>query len=276
MTQRIGYVTDNQGMTWICLAALLITASEPERTETIGFVGFSRNDAVAAWRVTTRLIYPEYVDSYALVRVAEVDSGRMLGTYRWSPITRRSRNGQTLRLADDERAALYPEWQQAEQRGAWEKLHRQNRWRSTRLPMNEGTVRIAVVGYTQAMVTATSDALTVRVPAGEPADFDTVARLEDGTSSGLGRLTTSAGEHELSTDVVVYASTDGRAAAVVHAIREAVQVRSLLALARLPDPIASGRIGAGHLNQYERSFRRIFVAVHPELRQIYDAFTPRP
>ena len=262
------------------LLALATTSLAPPVDHSVEFLGFSRGDALAAWRTQVTHAQPNgSVDHFALVKLIEVNSTRLVATFRDGAIYRVDPQGHR-HPASKSLAAVNPEWRDAGPHAAWLRLQRKGRFNKRILEFKDSLVRIMLdQDSTQAAVHADEKKhLWVDGQPGRPLGYVPIARLFEGEMMPLGhyRLDTPAQE-PVRAELQVFHSVDGRCIAVINhffVANGAPPVDRAVILRTDPkDPI--GNTGMGTLEMVEaqaRSTERAFREVHPKEIKDYDKY----
>ncbi|HET6347299.1 MAG TPA: hypothetical protein VFH51_20370 [Myxococcota bacterium] len=268
-------------MMWLALVASLasLAPQAPGRAHTtVSFIGFSRGEAVCAWRETVvRSQGRGLTDRFSLVRIVETKTERTLGVFREGGIQRRDQHGAFIYTDDAILVRDNPEWARAGARSAWAHIAREGRFRAIRIDFKDTVVRLDLdrdvspeeVGVEDKTIVVTSDPHT-------PVGYIPVARLMNGNLLPLGHFRAEASpEGRLFAEVQVYHSVTGRHIAILNHFEEedgdVVRADATKVVATPEVPISSIKIGTMQLIQNEsKAIQKMFKEMHPEAARDWD------
>jgi hypothetical protein len=185
---------------FISMGLVALLAMAPVRKE-VTFLGFSENEKACAWQVNIKDRKGKI--EYSWVNIAEVESNEIVATFR---------NSKTTAKALDD-----PHFAKAQSQAAWTHFKRQANFWMKPIPMDEGTVRLAVDDDTQAALHAAQKEIVVEGEMGSPVGFRPVTYLVDGKLVSLGHYRIAGAEgHTIRTTVEVYRSKSAFRVAVLN------------------------------------------------------------
>lgn len=172
------------------IAIQAIVTAPADHQERLEFVGFSKAEDTATWRVWVEQPTPDgHTDRFQLIRVVDCTTGERIGHIRQGRATRVDRLGRRARLTPPERiASENPIWQQALPARVWKKAKRRTRFRHKRIELDDSAIQF--VPHPDAHMTARRDGNTMTFSGdpGSPIGFDLEARLFDGRQVNMGRV----------------------------------------------------------------------------------------
>ena len=123
-------------MTLLAAPATAVAAGDNgNKTEKqVTFVGFSVDETKAAWHIQINRSNGDGTrDQYAIYRLVGVDSGTILGSYRFGTIRRLDARGKPIRIKAAKLGAANPMWTQAARERDWKALDKQYKFDAARL-----------------------------------------------------------------------------------------------------------------------------------------------
>ena len=259
-------------------------AASAQAGKDIKFIGFSGNDAVCAWRVTTHRHQPGGdVDTFTLVRIVDTRNNRLVATLRDSGISRVGASGHKKAAAEHTLSQDNPDYAAAGARSMWPKLKQKGHFTFVQLTFKNNTVRL-IADQDSRLATKPDDKkyLHVASEAGQPLGYVPVARLFEGEMMPLGHYRLEgASEEPLRADLKIYHSHSGIVIAVLntfhlpeapdHTFSEAAVLRTAP-----NDPIGSTDMGMMEMiDAQARSAEIGFKSMHPEEAKDYDMYVGR-
>jgi len=256
--------------------ALTILATAPQ-SQSIDFVGFSRNEAIAAWKTTVTTPQDNGVFYlYTLVTVVDAKTGETVGIFRGTGGVRK--NGKGRRLAESTLSTLAPQYAQALPRAQWQKLRRKIRFVKKHLEMNDSALRLQPDGDTELSASASKKAIDTTGNMGGPVGYTAIARLWDGSLTSLGRFRVE-GQRSQRTNghLEAFFSSTGHGVVLVNRFTTAGSHRDEIKVIRLArEPIATVYIGTMNLaNVSLRHGEKLYKEMHPRGAPLYDKLVDR-
>lgn len=239
-------------MLWAVLAVVVTNAE---------FIGFSRNNQVAAWRLAVRdeapaIGCPDHFTLGVAQNVAQnvaVPESQTL--FLLSPLAERCRQ-------DDLKTALSQK--------QWQALLARGGFRALKLPMKDSTFRLRDLSTRRARIWADKASITIQAAPGQTLAYEPIVRLYDGRQVSLGVQEQAPSEHQsLTGHVTAFHSTTGYALATIHELAGRVWVQ----LTELPAPVGTHAIGTLNvIRENDTSVRRIFRDMHPSMARAFDRY----
>ncbi len=258
-------------------AALLSLNLLAASSQSIEFLGFSRNEAIAAYRVA---IHHErdggLADRYALVCVISMEQGDVAAVFRDSSIERVDARGKRVSVARSLLLEDNPLYAEAEAAESWRRLRARAGLRSRKLPMDESIVRLQPHNDVRLAAEAKKDAIELSAETGSPVGFTTVIRSVDADHrAGRSYRVEGAPGERISGRVTAYHSPSGYSVAVLAEFTVGGATKlSQIGVHRLEEsPVGTYRIGTHTLAlENLRMGEAYFKNVHPESRGDFDRF----
>ena len=243
------------------IAIQAIVTAPADHQERLEFVGFSKAEDTATWRVWVEQPTPDgHTDRYQLIRVVGL--------------------GRRARLTPPERiASENPIWQQALSARVWKKAKRRTRFRHKRSELDDSAIQF--VPHPDAHMTARRDGNTMTFSGdpGSPIGFDLEARLFDGRQVNMGRVRVrGVPNRAVNASLHFFLSPSG------HHVADRVRVRSdtpgyenrfdFDRVVRFPDrPLGVNTIGTFRvLREHAKLTADRFGEMHPGQQGLYESY----
>lgn len=193
-------------------------AHAPRCSETVDFLGFSRNERTLALRTTAACHGADgSVDTLQLVKLIDVGNGRILATYEEAP-SWRTAHGRRHLLGRVTLAAAYPSLAQVQSPAAWSRVRAAGAFVAHRHDFADASVRLRLDasrgGDPALQLRAEHRCLLVQARRQAEVRFTVVARLADGQHAELGHFVRPAGLTSAAA-LSVYTSKPGHRVALV-------------------------------------------------------------
>ncbi|MEM6733091.1 MAG: hypothetical protein AAF658_16155, partial [Myxococcota bacterium] len=165
---------------------------DPTHEEQLEFIGFSRHEDAAAWRV--KVIRPTDqggFDRFTVIRLVDTKTGEIIGHVRQGKARRTDTLGRRERLSPAERiASENPMWLHALPAKFWKKTRRKVRFSSKPVKVEDGAIRFIADEDADMTISVEDDEkmLVVRSDPGSPIGLLPTARLYDGARIPLGHV----------------------------------------------------------------------------------------
>ena len=172
--------------TALLIIAATLTAPQPSKTVT--FVGFSKNESTAAFRVDVVQGNADgaSVDRFSLIRLVETSSSSLLATFKGSGVTRKWNDGRRRHVKQAVLSRANPEWDEAIPKKEWTKLRKKGRFKGKVLQMDDSTLRLSRDTDAPGELKAEPKWIDFRGQRGAPVGFQPIARMVDGEMMSLG------------------------------------------------------------------------------------------
>ena len=262
----------------VILTSVLLLAVQP--ASSVEFIGFSRNDAVSAWKVSVERPRADgSQDRYDLIRILDTRSSEQLATFRASGIKRVNSRGKVARVSRRQLLADNPHYEQAGLKREWLRIKRKVRFSQKVLEMNNSILRLAPNPDVQLEAVATQETIEVTGKEGSAVGFGAVVRKDDGehVSAGEFRREGVAGQR-IDARVRAFYSESGHALAVLShysiGTESASKRETHISVMHL-DEAAVGTTMIGAVNLVQQNLRQgaqMFKATHPKLGRQYDRY----
>lgn len=265
----------------------LLSASHPVKAaaKDIQFIGFSRNDAVCAWRVTTHHHQLNGdVDSYSLVRIVNTRDNHLVATLRDSAISRSNAAGHKKFVSERELAHDNPDYADAGARDMWPKLKKQGHFTFVQVSFKSTLVRLLPDEDSKLSMKA-DDKKYLHVSGKEPNQalgYVPVARLFEGQMMPLGHYRLEGhSDTPLRADLKIFHSHSGQVIAVLNTfyLPEApthTQTDAAVLRTSPDDPIANTDMGMMEMVEAQaHSAEMQFKELHPSEAKDYDMYVGR-
>jgi hypothetical protein len=246
-------------------------------TRVVEFVGFSHNEALAAWRIKIVRASADggCLDELSLVRIVDAQSNETMGEFKDSGPRRRAAPGVTSACPLADFAARNPDWAQASPRQEWQRLRSRAAFFARALALNEDLVHLSRDADAPSDMVGEDKEITVTGRPGRPVGYGPIIRLVNGEDVTLGHARREAvanGAWKVS--IKIYHSRTANHVALLH--RFAVDGGETIWLGRvfhLADAAATTEVGAIRMMQTEgRLAEKDFKDLHPDLSGEYDEF----
>ncbi|MEE8407997.1 MAG: hypothetical protein V3T05_00195 [Myxococcota bacterium] len=263
----------------IVIIAATLTAPQPGKT--VEFVGFSLNEAAAAFRVD--VVRPDaqgsFVDRYRLIRLVETSSSHLLATFKGSGVLRIWNDGRRRHTTQAVLARANPEWANALPKKEWTRLRRKGRFKGKVLQMDDSALRLSRDTDAPGELKAEPTWIDFHGERGAPVGFQPVARMVDGELISLGAYRRE-GEpgRTWHARVWVHHSRTGSSVAVL--VRFDPGDGSAADwqghVLPLPEPIGTTSVGVMNLvfSQLRQAAGR-YKSMHPGYSDMYDQYVGR-
>lgn len=265
--------------TTLLIIAATLSAAQPSKT--VEFVGFSKNESAAAFRVA--VVRPsadgKCVDRYSLIRLVETSSSRLLATFKNSGVTRKCNNGRRRHVPEAVLKRANPEWAQALPKREWSRIRTKARFKGKVLQMNDSTLRLSRDTDAPGELKAEPKWIDFRGERGAAVGFQPIARMVDGELISLGSYRREGEPNRTwHARVWVHHSRTGSSVAVLARFDpgDGSPVDWQGHVLPLPEPIGTTKIGVMNLVfSGLRQAQGRYKSMHPEYGDMYDQYVGR-
>jgi hypothetical protein len=257
------------------LLAFAVGASPAAEARMVEFLGFSSNEALAAWKI--KVVRPtadgHCRDEFSLIRIVDAGDNRVMGELKSSEPRRRPVPGAKGACALGDFDDRNPDWAAASPRREWEKLRSRGAFFAKALELNDNLVHLSKDSDAPSEMIGVGKRITVTGRPASPVGYAPVIRLVTGVDVTLGhaRREGVAGKAWV-VEIKVYHSRSANHVALLHRFGAGGDEPIWLGRSfRLPDPVATLGVGAIRILQTEdRLAEKDFKELHPDLSGEYE------
>ena len=184
----------------------------------VGFVGFSKDESAAAWRVNVRR-YDRggYVDHYTLIKISDTANNDVMAVFRGSDIWREDRKGRRKKTSMRKLLVKNPEYSRAEPRRLWMELNMAHAFAATEV--SPTTIYTSVVPDADVIVDTYTQrgALYIRARDAGPLGYKLIGMPDYESNVSLGHYRENPGKDAtLMARVKIFASRSKKRIAVLN------------------------------------------------------------
>ena len=242
-------------------------------TETVDFLGFSRNERTLALRTVADCRHADGAhDQLQLIKLLDVATGRTLATYEESPSWRVARGRRHL-LARTALVASYPSLAQLQAPNAWRRVRAAGAFAARRHDFADASVRLRVdesnLSDPDLQLHAKNKSLRVWAHDRAHVKFTVIARLANGEHAELGHFVRPAGLASAAS-LDVYASKPGHRVGLLWRVNGHTR---LVTYSTTIDARFANNDDAGAVNVLSgtaEEVESIYKAMHPKGAKIWD------
>ncbi len=171
----------------ITIAVALVAGSGTDH-KIVDFVGFSKDESAAAWRVAIERHQANgAVDSFTLIHLVAVETNQPLATFRGSPI-QRTRDGRRVRARARRLEGDNPDYEGAATLADWKRVKRKGRFAFKPLKIDDATLRFLPDEDLDMEMERTRESLNALGQVGEPVGYRPMVRTLGGDHVSLGHV----------------------------------------------------------------------------------------